>query len=334
VKVERFVSERRAGWARLEELLGRASGRPERLGPDGVRELGARYRAAAADLALARRRFPSDPVTGRLERLVASARQTVYGSVRPRASLRAFVSRGYWRRVRERPVALAVAAALLFGTAALAMLWGATDPGAAAGVVPGDFIDAAQPPRGDRGLSAGAAAQFSSAIFVNNIQVTLVAFAAGITAGIGTALSLIFNGLVLGAVLGVSIDAGTTGDVLRLIVAHGVLELSCIVVAAAAGLRMGWALVDPGARTRREALVTEARAAVVIAVGTAPWLVVAGLTEGFVSPSGQAPATVAAIGLGLGAVYWTLVVWRGRPERAGAAASVGGRTTTAPAPSP
>jgi uncharacterized membrane protein SpoIIM required for sporulation len=316
VKVERFVSDRQAGWAELEALVRRAGGRPERLGPDGVRELGARYRAAAADLALARRRFPADPVTARLERLVASARQTVYGSRRARPSLRAFLGRGYWQRVRERPVALAVAGGLLFGSAALALLWGATDPGAAAGVVPGNFIDAAQPPRGDRGLSAAQSAAFSSEIFTNNIEVTLVAFAAGITAGIGTALSLLFNGLILGAVLGLSIDAGTTGQVLRLIVAHGVLELSCIVVAAAAGLRVGWALVDPGRRTRREALETEARAAVVIAFGTAPWLVVAGLAEGFVSPSGQSPATVAAIGLGLGAVYWGLVLWRGRPTAA------------------
>jgi uncharacterized membrane protein SpoIIM required for sporulation len=323
VKVEHLIADREADWARLEELLRRAGGRPERLGPDGVRELGARYRAAAADLALARRRFPGDPVTARLERLVAAGRQAVYGSVRRRGSLRAFLARGYWRRVRERPAALAVAAALMFGTAALAMLWGATDPGAASGVVPTDFIDAAHPPTGDRGFSAADSAAFSSAIFTNNIQVALVAFAAGITAGLGTALSLVFNGLILGAVLGISIDAGTTGQVLRLIVAHGVLELSCITVAAAAGLRMGWALVDPGSRRRRDALAEEARAAVVIAVGTAPWLVVAGLVEGFVSPSGEAPGVVAAIGLGLGALYWGLVLGRGRPA-----------PTAAPAPSP
>jgi len=325
VKVDRFVSDRQEGWAALEDLLGRAGGRPERLGPDGVRELGARYRAAAADLALARRRFPSDPVTARLERLVASARQAVYGSVRTRASVRGFVSRGYWRRVRERPVLLAVAAALLFGTAALATLWGATDPGAAAGVVPGDFIDAAQPPSGGRALSSEQAAEFSSAIFANNIRVTLTTFAAGITAGIGTGVLLAFNGLILGAVLGLSLDAGTTGAVLRLIVAHGVLELSCIVVAAAAGLRMGWARVDPGRRTRRDGLVEETRAAVLVAVGTAPWLIVAGLAEGFVSPSGAPAAVVTAIGLGLGALYWGLVVWRGRPAPG---------VTAAPAPSP
>jgi uncharacterized membrane protein SpoIIM required for sporulation len=324
VKVEHLIADRQGEWARLEELLERAGGRPERLGPDGVRELGARYRAAAADLALARRRFPSDPVTRRLERLVAAGRQAVYGSVRRRGSLRGFLSRGYWRRVRERPVALAVAAALMFGAAALAMLWGATDPGAASGVVPGEFIDAAHPPVGSRGLSGADSAAFSSEIFTNNIQVALAAFAGGITAGLLTGLSLVFNGLILGAVLGISIDAGTTGQVLRLIVAHGVLELSCITVAAAAGLRMGWALVDPGRRTRRDALSEEARAAVVVAFGTAPWLVVAGLVEGFVSPSGQPLAVVAAIGLGLGALYWGLVVWRGRPERARAA----------PAPSP
>jgi uncharacterized membrane protein SpoIIM required for sporulation len=327
VKVERFVSDRQAGWVALEDLLRRAAGRPERLGPDGVRELGSRYRAAAADLALARRRFPSDPVTARLERLVAAGRQAVYGSVRRRVSVRAFVSHGYWRRVRERPVLLAVAAALLFGSAALATLWGATDPGAAAGLVPGDFIDGAQPPRGDRGLTTEQAASFSSAIFTNNIQVTLTTFAAGITAGIGTAILLAFNGLVLGAVLGLSIDAGTTGDVLRLIVAHGVLELSCIVVAAAAGLRLGWALVDPGRRPRRDALVDEARAAVAIAVGTAPWLVVAGLAEGFVSPSGASPVLVTVVGVGLGALYWGLVLWRGRPAPETGA-------TGAPAPSP
>jgi uncharacterized membrane protein SpoIIM required for sporulation len=327
VKVEQLVADREADWTRLDELLREARGRPERLGPDGVRELGARYRAAAADLAVARRRFPSDPVTARLERLVAAARQAVYGSVRRRASVRAFLSRGYWRRVRERPVALAVAAALMFGTAGLAVLWGATDPGAASGVVPANFIDAAHPPTGDRGLTAEQSAEFSSQIFTNNITVALVAFAAGITAGLGTALSLVVNGLILGAVLGVSIDAGTTGEILRLIVAHGVLELSCITVAAAAGLRMGWAIVDPGRRARRDALAREARAAVVIAVGTAPWLVVAGLVEGFVSPSGASSAAVAAIGLGLGALYWSLVLWRGRPERPAGA-------TAAPAPSP
>ena len=100
----------------------------------------------------------------------------------------------------------------------------------------------------------------------------------------------------------------------ELIVPHGVLELSCIVVAGAAGLRMGWALVDPGRRPRGQALVTEARAAIELVLGTALWLVVAGLVEGFVTPLGIGVGPALAVGFGLGAVYWALV-WRlGAPE--------------------
>jgi uncharacterized membrane protein SpoIIM required for sporulation len=90
-----------------------------------------------------------------------------------------------------------------------------------------------------------------------------------------------------------------------------VLELSCIAVAGAAGLRMAWSMVDPGRRTRGTALREEARAAVEMALGTAVWLVVAGIVEGFVTPAGYGLAANAVIGVTLGAVYWTLVVVRG-----------------------
>lgn len=312
MNLERFLSEREGRWTALDDAVRRARGRPERLGADGVRALGANYRAAVADLALARRLFPSDPVTRRLEQLVLAARQLVYLE-RPRtASAWQFLATGYWRAVRGRPLALGVCAGLLAAGAGLGILWGATDPGAAAGIVPGEFIDGADPPSGDRGLGTAEAAAFSSQLFTNNIQVAALAFAAGIAFGLGTAALLLFNGLILGVVIGLSIDAGTADTVLTLIVAHGVLELSCIVVGAAAGARIGWALVDPGTRRRGEALREEAREAIKLVVGTMPWLVVAGIVEAFVSPSGAATTTVVAVGLGLGALYWTLVAWRGR----------------------
>ena len=94
------------------------------------------------------------------------------------------------------------------------------------------------------------------------------------------------------------------------------LELSCIIVAGSAGLRLGWSIIDPGNRTRGEALRQEARAAIEIVLGTAPWLVLAGLVEGFLTPSGTGLATVTAVGLSLGAIYWGLVLWRGTPEPA------------------
>jgi uncharacterized membrane protein SpoIIM required for sporulation len=310
--LDRFERERAAGWGALEAALTRSRGRPERLGHDGVLELGALYRGAAADLALARRLFPGDPLTARLETLVIRARAVVYADVGRRRAPWDFIVNGYWRLIAERKMVVLLAAVLMFGGAVFAFVWGWSDPDAAAGLVPGDFINGADPPRGSRGLSASESAAFSSQIFTNNIQVTLQSFAAGLLFAVGGAFMLVYNGLILGAVLGVAAANGNAGQVLRLIVAHGVLELSCIVVAAAAGLQIGWALVSPGPLRRRDAVAAQARPAMAMVLGTAPWLVVAGLVEGYVSPAGFGGAAPYLVGLGLGGLYWGLVVWRGR----------------------
>ena len=93
------------------------------------------------------------------------------------------------------------------------------------------------------------------------------------------------------------------------------LELSCIAVAAAAGLRIGWALVEPGTLTRGESLRREARPAMELVLGTMPWLVLAGLVEGFVSGStGGLGGGDRRRRSGSACVFWGLVAWRGRAE--------------------
>ena len=330
MNLDRFLSERRALWDELNELVVAARGRPERLGPRGVPRLGMLYRRAAADLALARRRFPGDPVVRRLEDLVGRARNLVYDSPARRDSLKRFVVPGYWRRVAERPLPLALAALLLFAPAGLAATWALRDPAAAIGLVPGQFREAAEPRAAgeDLGLSAGEQAAFSSQIMTNNIRVTFAAFAGGIALGLLTAAVTIYNGLFLGAVAGLAVGSGGGLGFLELVVAHGVLELSCIVVAAAAGLRLGWSIVEPGRRTRATALAVEARKTVEMVLGTAPWLVVAGLVEGFVTPAGLGAPVVVTVGVGLGLLYWTLVVWRGRAPRPTPAAVTAGRAAS------
>lgn len=336
-----FVEQRRARWGELEALVGRAGRRAETLGPDGVRRLGALYRASAADLALARRRFAGDPAVARLEALVTRARPLVYDRARRGGSVTEFVTTGYWRRVRERPGLLLVAALLLFGPWVLASVWAVRDPGAASGVVPSQYRSVTEPREGTNlGLSTDEQAAFSSEIFTNNIRVTIVTFAGGIAAGLGTAAMLVYQGVLFGAITGLSIWAGNGRFFFELVTAHGVLELSCVVVASAAGLRMGWALVSPGRRRRGVALAAEARVAVEIVLGTAPWLVVAGLVEGFITPRGLGLGPVIVIGLSLGSIYWGLVLWRGRPPAPMHASTshteVGERTTVTGAlgPSP
>ena len=312
MNLERFLERGQGQWARLDELIKQARGKPERLGPSGVRELGRMYRVAAADLALARRKWPSDPLVARLEALVGAARPLVYDTEARGENLVHFFATGYWQRIRERPALLLAAAILMFLPAGLAAWWAQVDPAAAIGLVPEEFQGATNPKGGDLGFSVAQQAEFASAIFTNNIRVTFLAFAGGIAAGLGTAFVLIYNGSFIGAVAGLAFGAGNGGPFIELVTAHGVLELSCIVVTAAAGLRMGLALVLPGTRTRSQALVDEARQAVAIVLGTAPWLVLAGLVEGFLTPAGLGIEGVVGVGVTLGLIYWSLIVVRGR----------------------
>ena len=173
----RLQAERAAAWDELEALVRDARGRPERLGPDALRRLGALYRGASADLAAVRRAAPADPLVRRLEDLVGGGRFLVYDAVTERASLSSFVSRGYWRRVAERPLPLLLAALLLLAPAALAWAWALADPGAAAGLVPGEFGGAIDPGRTgtDLGLSQAERTAFSAQVLTNNIQVTFLA---------------------------------------------------------------------------------------------------------------------------------------------------------------
>jgi len=296
--------------------VAQARGRAERLGPDGLRALGGLYRQAAGDLAFARRAFPGDPVVDRLERSVGAGRAMVYqGSAQRRMSLWRFFSRDYWEAVREDPWALVLAWVLLLAPAVLAWVWAGDDPAGALGVVPAMFQGAADPPVGGRGLVGGAAAAFSSHVLVNNVEVSFVAFGGGIAAGLGSAVVLLFNGLELGAVGGLAAGAGNLRSFVGLVTPHGVLELSCTVVAGAAGLRLGRPLVDPRSRRRGEALVIEARRSVLMVLGTVPWLGICALVEGFADPASLGLGGVLGIGLGLGALYWSLVLWRGRPVK-------------------
>jgi uncharacterized membrane protein SpoIIM required for sporulation len=318
MKLTTFVEERQARWERLESALAAAGRRPERLAPAEVLALARDYRAAAADLASARRHFPDDPMVANLERLVARARGVVYERPSRRANLVDLFADRYWLLLAERAGPLLLAGAMLAVPAVLSGVWAASDPETVATLLPAEFQWVAEAGTTDRGLGPLGLAGFSTFVFVNNIRVALLSFALGITWGIGTGLLLAYNGFILGGVGGLAIGAGNGSLLTAAVVGHGVLELTCIVVAGGAGLAVARAMLRPGHRTRRSALAAEAPVAMTIAAATAPWLVLAGLVEGYVSRVGLGPGPTTAIGVALGAVFWGLFWWRGwRPFRAG-----------------
>jgi len=311
MKLNRFVEDRQGRWERLGELVTAAGKRPERLEFAEIKELAAGYRAVAADLAIARRSFPADPVVGRLERLAVGARALVYERHSRRKSLVAFFADGFWQLLWQRRRALALAASLLFIPGLLGALWALADPPVVRSLMPVEFLWVTEEQSTDQGRDALGLAGFSFFVMVNNIRVTLVAFALGVTLGLGTGYVLLQNGLILGGITGLALEAGNGDVIVAAIAAHGVIELTAIVVGGAAGLSLGNALLRPGRRTRREAMRSEAANAFRIAAGIAPWLILAAFIEGFVSRVGLGPLPTSLVGVSVGAIFWALLQRRG-----------------------
>jgi uncharacterized membrane protein SpoIIM required for sporulation len=144
---------------------------------------------------------------------------------------------------------------------------------------------------------AAPSAEFASHVYTNNVVVSMEAFGLGILMCLPAAAVLAYNGANLGVAAGLFTAAGQTPKFWGLVLPHGLIELTSVIIAGAAGIRIGWSLIDPGDRPRRDSLATEARRSVVLLMGTVFTLAVAGTIEGFVT--GSALATPWRVGLGV-----------------------------------
>jgi uncharacterized membrane protein SpoIIM required for sporulation len=124
----------------------------------------------------------------------------------------------------------------------------------------------------------------SAALWTNNASVALKGFAFGITAGLGTLAVLWQNMIMLGVFLGTGTQLGAFDRMLAVVAPHGFLEILCIILAAGAGFVIAQSILDPGDWTRAQSLALGAREAIKMAVGILPWLLLAALIEGYLSP--------------------------------------------------
>lgn len=283
------------------------------LSIDELDELLRLYRLTTTDLALARREFPGDRITLLVNQLVARTYGYVYRDVpSPVSQLRRFYGHDLPVAYRAAWPFLATAAALLFIPWIVAMVAIIVAPETAALMLPPGLIAEIKSGQTWLSISTNERPAMSSFIMTNNMEVSILALGGGIFAGLGTIYVLFENGLSLGATTGALIAYHLQGDLLAWIAPHSFLELSVVVAAGASGLMLGHAVIWPGLRPRGDALADAAGRSVRLLLGLFPFLILAGLLEGFVSPSHFAWQFKMVIGVatGIGLYSYLLLVGR------------------------
>ncbi|MBL1073268.1 stage II sporulation protein M [Nocardia sp. 2] len=136
---------------------------------------------------------------------------------------------------------------------------------------------------------------FAAQVWTNNARVAAIALFTGVLI-LPAVWVMVMNALNLGVSAGLMADADRLDSFFGFILPHGMIELTAIFIAGGAGIKLGWTLIDPGRESRPQALARQGRATAVVAIGLALTLLVAGLLEGFVTPSGM--PTPVRIGIG------------------------------------
>lgn len=314
----------KANWDEYHRMLDEARARGlAAMGEARVSRFAGLYREVAADLARARTYGGSPELLFMLERAVGAGHNLLYRAPERRwIGMRRWMASGFPALVRRlwRPIALA--SVLLYLPAVLTFAAVRRDPGLGRRLVGPDMMNRVEQAesrqaQGKAYISAedyGGSGSLSIELMVHNIKVTFGAYAGGLLAGFGTALALVFNGVLVGAVTGVFANAGQNLYVWSFLLVHGVIELTAICIAGGAGLWLGSALLLPGRLTRREALVRRGRESVSLIGGTCMMLVVAGIFEGCVSPSGLPAELKLAIAAILAVGLVTYLLFGGRDE--------------------
>jgi uncharacterized membrane protein SpoIIM required for sporulation len=317
-----FLRQRRGAWRQFESLLTSLSGLSlQRMKAKQISVYSRLLRELSGDLATIRSRDWGQALVGYLNSLVARGHSAFYAAPPTDFSpIIRFLTAGFPKLFRQRIGYFLTAAALFFVPGGVAWAVIQLNPSLAP-----RLIDPAQMEQFDEMYSArdphdehdeeeesspgwfqfGEERTAMAGFYVqHNVGIALQCFARGILFGVGTILTLLFNGIAIGAVGGYVVSQGHGDRFLSFVISHGSFELTAIAVSGGAGLMLGDALVHPGNRTRLEALRVQGLEAVQIAGGAAVMLIIAALIEGFWSP---APIP-AVFKYAVGALLWLIVI--------------------------
>ncbi len=304
--IDAFVAANQGGWWRLQQLTERAR-KVTQVSPDELDEMVHLYQSTGANLANARVEYAADSaVVNRLTLLVSDAHGVLYGQrdTEVRRGVVQFATLTFPAAIYSLRRYILVAALLTLVPWAAFQIWLSVSPtafdvaapdGAGQQYIEQDF---------EEYYSNQPSQNFATQVFFNNIRVGFLAFASGALLCVVTAALLAWNGANVGMAGGLFTHAGQADKFWGLILPHGLLEMSAVIVAGAAGLRIGWAIIDPGDRPRLNAITDEARRAGSVLVGLVVAFLMAAVVEGFVTGRPWPTSLRVGIGVVVFAAFW------------------------------
>ncbi|TFV55331.1 stage II sporulation protein M [Mycobacterium sp. PS03-16] len=307
--VDAFVLAHRATWDRLDQLIKR---RRTLTGAE-VDELVDLYQRVSTHLSMVRSASTDSVLVGRLSGLVARARAAVTGAHAP-----------LWREfVRFWTVSFPVvayrswrwwagSAAAFLVVATLIAMWVAGNAEVQSAIGTPSDIDQLVNNDFASYYSENPAGSFALRVWTNNAWVAAQCIGFAILLGLPIPYILFQNAANLGLTAGLMFDAGKGDIFLGLLTPHGLLELTAVFLAAAAGMRLGWTVIAPGHRPRGQVLAEQGRAVVSVAVGLVVVLFISGLIEALVTPSPLPTFARIAIGVGAEIAFLAYIVHFGR----------------------
>ena len=295
-----FVAARERDWNDLDTLLS-VGKRLHKLPADRIARVGSLYRTLCADVARARAAGYSHETVAHLDALAARAHAVIYRA-QPyrRGALRDLLLVDFPSSVRSSSRFILAATALFFVPFLLGLVGALASTELAAAVVPEGMLEAmAENYRG--GFSDGRSEQTDTAMagyyVYNNVGIAFRCFATGVLLGLGSAFFILYNGLLMGVVLGLVSAAGHGMNILTFVCGHSPFELSAIVISGGAGMVMGYALVQTDGLTRWASVRRRGRDLATLVLGAGFLLLIAAAIEGFWSPSSVPPPVKWAVSL-------------------------------------
>jgi uncharacterized membrane protein SpoIIM required for sporulation len=324
VNATRFRKAHEGDWARLDQLVTRMEKRSIRsLSDDDLLALPGLYRTTISSLSVARDTSLDRALIAYLEQLCTRAYFQIYGVQTPaHRQIARFFAHGWPEAVRALWRETLICVLLTAGAAILAYLLIRNDPSWFYSMIPEGLTEGRDPSASAVFLRSTLYEKhqdflmvFATFLFTHNAQIAIFAFALGFAFGVPSLLLILYNGLMLGAILEVFAAKGLGENMAAWLMIHGTTEMFAICIAGAAGLKIGTAIAFPGADSRMAAAVKAGRISATAMIGVVLMLAVAGLLEGVGRQTVESDGLRAAIGIAV-LTGWLVYFYAWCPRKA------------------